>query len=184
MKSQFIFIMLFIFCKVSFSGGNGILLNLAPVDTPVIVKENDTFYRAGRFYFGGQPGDSMFQWFAEQGVRIVFNLRSENEMGTLPFKQDSLLTGLGIKYVHIPMSSKSGYTPVSVDTLAKYLEGQEGNALIHCARGGRVTLLWMAYLVRHRGLSLDDALKIGKKMHFSFPLEKLLGKKVSMRVVD
>ena len=91
---------------------------------------------------------------------------------------------MGIKYIHIPLSAKSGYTPASVDTLAKYLKNQDGNALIHCRRGGRVTLLWMAYLVMYRDISLDDAVMIGKAMYFKFPLEKLIGKKVSMRVVD
>jgi protein tyrosine phosphatase (PTP) superfamily phosphohydrolase (DUF442 family) len=180
----FSFFILFFLVHPAFSGDGNVPLHLAKVDTPAVMKEYDDFYQAGRFYFGAQPDDSTFQWFADKGVTIVFNLRTDNEMGTLSFKEDSLLAEMGIKYVHIPMSGKSGYCPASVDTLAKYLEEQQGNALIHCAKGGRVTLLWMAYLVNHRGMSLDDSIDIGERMLFSFPLEKLLGKEVSMRVVE
>ena len=179
-----IFCISILFFNFVFSIDNDLPLCKAKIDTPVILPQNDNFFQAGRFYFGAQPDDSTFQWFADQGVRIVFNLRTDNEMGTLSFDQDSLLKSMAIKYIHIPISGKSGFCPASVDTLAKYLKDQQGNALIHCARGGRVTLLWMAYLVNHRGLSLNDAIKIGKKIHFKFPLEDLLGKKVTMKVVD
>jgi protein tyrosine phosphatase (PTP) superfamily phosphohydrolase (DUF442 family) len=173
-----------LFSHSAFTRDNDLALSEAIIDTPVIVQADKKFFQAGRFYFGGQPDDTTFKWFADQDVKIVFNLRTDSELETLKFNEDSLLNELGIKYIRIPLSAREGYTPASVDTLAKYLEDQEGRALIHCAVGGRVTLLWMAYLVRYRNISLDDAIQIGKKMHFTFPLEDLLGKKVTMKVMD
>jgi protein tyrosine phosphatase (PTP) superfamily phosphohydrolase (DUF442 family) len=179
-----LFSVLFIFFYLVILYAEDVPLSKADTDTPHIVQEHKNFFQAGRFYFGAQPDEITFQWFADHEVKIVFNLRTDAEMGTLYFNEDSLLKRLGIKYIRIPLSTKEGYVPASVDTLAKYLENQQGNALIHCAVGGRVTLLWMAYLVRYRNVSLDAAIGIGKKMHFSFPLEDLLGKKVTMRVVE
>ena len=175
---------LFLFFYSAFTMDSDLPLSKTVIDTPVIVQGYEKFFQAGRFYFGGQPDDTTFKWFAGQGVKIVFNLRTDSEMKILKFNEDSLLKTLTIKYIRIPLSSREGYTPTSVDTLAKYLEDQKGKALIHCAVGGRVTLLWMAYLVRYRNISLDNAIKIGKKMHFTFQLENLLGKKVSMKVVE
>ena len=40
----------------------------------------------------------------------------------------------------------------------------------------------MAYLINEEGYSVNEVVKIGKKVKFIFPLEVLLGKKINMKI--
>jgi protein tyrosine phosphatase (PTP) superfamily phosphohydrolase (DUF442 family) len=97
------------------------------------------------------------------------------------FDEQKLVEELGMTYLHFPMGGKAGYTPQVVDTLALTLEEHTGKALIHCLSAGRVGYLWVAYLVNHRGMTIDDAIYLGRHIKFSSALEKLLGYEVSIR---
>jgi protein tyrosine phosphatase (PTP) superfamily phosphohydrolase (DUF442 family) len=85
-------------------------------------------------------------------------------------------------YASIPLGDKGTYRPQAVDTLAIVLGSHTGKAFIHCLSGGRASYIWVAYLVRHRGYSLDDAIAIGKTIKYPATLEDLLGEKVDYTV--
>jgi protein tyrosine phosphatase (PTP) superfamily phosphohydrolase (DUF442 family) len=57
------------------------------------------------------------------------------------------------------MGGSEGYDPEQVAALAKILEerGGEGKTLMHCASGGRSAQLWVAYLVKNKGLTVEQA---------------------------
>jgi hypothetical protein len=40
----------------------------------------------------------------------------------------------------------------------------------------------MAYLINEKGYSVNDAVLIGKSLKFVFPLEKLLGDEIEMKL--
>ncbi len=86
---------------------------------------------------------------------------------------------LGMAYASIPLGEKGSYRPQAVDTLSIVLKNHTGKAFIHCLSGGRASYMWAAYLVRHRGYSLNDAVTIGKRMKYPTYLEDLLGGKIS-----
>ena len=156
----------------------------AAIDTPTAVQGKKNFFQAGRFYFAGQPDEETLQWLASEGVEVVINLRTDKEMETHTeekFDEVALLKELGMAYLHFPIGGKAGYSPQVVDTLAQVLKEHEGKILIHCLGAGRVSYLWIAYLVRYQGLSIDQAVDIGKKIKFRFPLEDLLGYPVSIQ---
>lgn len=160
-------------------------LNEAAIDSVYKVDGKKDLFRSTSFYFGGQPTLETLQWLKSEGVTTVINLRSDKEtkeFAETAFNEENVVKQLGMEYVSIPLGDKGSYRPHAVDTFALILGARSGKAFIHCLSGGRVTYLWMAYLVRHRGYSLDDAAAIGRRMKYPTQLEELLGAKVSLAV--
>jgi protein tyrosine phosphatase (PTP) superfamily phosphohydrolase (DUF442 family) len=156
----------------------------ADIVEPHAIEGRKDLFQAGDFFFAGQPDVETFRWLADQGVTLVINTRTEKEMtahAEKHFDEDSLLQELEIDYAKIPLGGDAGYPPDAVDQLAELLKKHEGKALIHCAGAGRVGYLWMAYLVKYRKFSIDEAIEIGRKIKFRFPLEELLDTRFTIR---
>jgi uncharacterized protein (TIGR01244 family) len=184
-KTIFIFILAILFLfNFAFSEEPEPFLEIAKIETPEPVKDKKDFFAAGVFYFAGQPDEDTFKWLASEGVSVVINLRTDEEMEKLKETLDepALLKKLGMNYVHIPLGGKAKYYPEATDKLAQTLANHKGKALIHCRSAGRVSHLWIAYLVKYRDYTLDDAAAVGKKIKFSLPLEGLLGTPISLQI--
>jgi protein tyrosine phosphatase (PTP) superfamily phosphohydrolase (DUF442 family) len=162
----------------------GLALKEAKIENPEAVADRESFFVAGSFFFSGQPDEEAFKWLATQGVTLVINLRTNEEMEKLKeiFDEPKLVKELSMNYVQIPLGGESNYYPEATDQLAEALAHHQGKALIHCFSARRVSYLWIAYLVKYRGYSLNDAIAIGKKIKFYLPLEDLLGKPISIEV--
>ena len=158
-------------------------LSAAPIDSVYKVEGKKDLFRSTNFYFGGQPTLEILRWLKSEGVTLVVNLRSGKEnkdFAETAFNEENVARELGMTYVSIPLGEKPSYRPQAVDTFALVLNAHEGKAFIHCLSAGRVSYMWVAYLVRHRGYPLDDALAIGKRMKYPTTLEDLLGAKISL----
>jgi len=158
-------------------------LSAAPIDSVYKVEGKKDLFRSTNFYFGGQPTLETLRWLKSEGVTLVVNLRSAKEnkdFAEMAFNEENVVRELGMIYVSIPLGEKPSYRPQAVDTFALVLNAHEGKAFIHCLSAGRVSYMWVAYLVRHRGYPLDDALAIGKRMKYPTTLEDLLGAKISL----
>jgi protein tyrosine phosphatase (PTP) superfamily phosphohydrolase (DUF442 family) len=158
-------------------------LGAAPIDSVYKVEGKKDLFRSTNYYFGGQPTLEILRWLKSEGVTLVVNLRSVKEnkdFAETAFNEENIARELGMAYVSIPLGEKPSYRPQAVDTLALVLNAHEGKAFIHCLSAGRVSYMWVAYLVRHRGYPLDDALAIGKRMKYPTTLEDLLGAKISL----
>jgi protein tyrosine phosphatase (PTP) superfamily phosphohydrolase (DUF442 family) len=156
-------------------------------DTPVLVNKSFNLYKHGNLYFSGQPDSLEFHYLDSLGVEMVINIRSSREVDyhtNNNFNEENLLDSLNISHVHIPLGGSEGYYPGAVDSLAGLLDGNNKKVLIHCKRGGRVTLLWMAYLVNSLGYTIDEAVALGDTMGFFFPLDDLLGYRVSFQKIE
>jgi len=129
----------------------------------------------------GQPSEATLRKLKEKGFTLVVNFRTPNEMANrnfVPFDEEALLKELGIKYVHIPMGGPTGdhaYGPHTIEKLAEAMKGHEGKALVHCTVGWRASYAWTAYIHKHKGLALSEAIRYGQAMEVSSFLEKLLG---------
>ncbi len=91
-----------------------------------------------RVVTGGQPEESLLQQAPGLGFDTVINLRTAGEM---TFDEASVVEGLGMTYVHIPVS---GGTDLNLENAAKLqaaLQVSQGQALVHCASGNRVKSL-------------------------------------------
>ena len=65
----------------------------------------------------------------------MINLRTSGEM---TFDEATLVQELGMTYVHIPVSGAGDLNPENAAKLRAALNASQGQALVHCASGGRV----------------------------------------------
>lgn len=119
------------------------------------------FARVGTdMFIGGQPTARALRELKAQGVTTVVNLRSPEEMKRIGFDEAALVKELGMRYVYIPMrgNDEFPYSPESVTKLADALKSADGKVLLHCTVAWRASHLWGAYLIRERGLPVDQVL--------------------------
>jgi uncharacterized protein (TIGR01244 family) len=150
----------------------------AIVDTPKVVSEQERFYELGDFYIGPQPDEDELEWFANNGVTLVLNTRTDSEIEEHTdeeYDEAELAEELGMTYMHLPLGGEAGYSPEDVDSLAKYLMTSEKKTLVHCLVGIRAAYLMVAYLIKFMDVPIDDAVEIGKKMKMQIPFEDMLG---------
>lgn len=88
-----------------------------------------------RVVTGGQPEEILLKQLPGQGFDTVINLRTSAEMS---FDEAKLVEELGMTYVHIPVSGAGDLTPENAAKLQAALNASQGQALVHCASGGRV----------------------------------------------
>ena len=139
----------------------------------------------GRVFIGGQPSKDALARLKERGVTAVVCLRTAKEMDyreRVSFDEASVVTDLGIEHVFIPLGGDNHpYTPAAVDRFAEVLNHHKGPAFLHCTMGWRASCLWVAYLIREQGFSLDDAMAHGEAIAVSSPpLADLLDRKVKL----
>lgn len=147
----------------------------------------DNFFQSDRFFLSGQPNYETFVWLKSEGVELVINLRSDEEKATFArsaFDEEKIIEDLGLEYIAIPMSGMDAYCPETVEKLANAINKYEGKILIHCTGCGRVTNLWMAYLIKYKSFSVNEAIDVGKQLKFRFYLENLLGEKINMTIAE
>lgn len=144
-------------------------------------------FQAGIFDVGaclvsGQPSVAAFRRLAQEGVKTVICVRTQPELddrAQVPFDEAALLKELGVRFVHIPLDD---YTPAAVARFAEALEKAEGRVLLHCTVAWRASYVWMAYLINHRGVAVDEAWKAGTQMNATPDrVAALLGAPVSYR---
>lgn len=156
-------------------------------DEVIEIEEFEDLYVSGDFYMGGQPSYDMLKWLKSEGVELIINLRTESEndrFTSSSFNEEEILTEMGFKYKLIPVAYPDGYSPENLDAFTQTLAENNGKVFIHCARGGRVSSFMMAYLIREKGYSVNDALEFGKKLGYVFSLEDILGKKIKMTIEE
>ena len=150
---------------------------------------NGVLARSAQVYIGGQPDASALNRMRALGVDTVVNLRTDAEMSNrrqVPYDEQAAAESLGMRYVHIPAGGpKNPYSPAAVDQLAAAIAASEGKVLLHCASARRASHLWIAYLVRHQGLTLEQAMSHGRAVNFGeLPVEGFLGQPISFELAD
>jgi uncharacterized protein (TIGR01244 family) len=154
------------------------------IKQPELIDDDVDLYQAGDIYLGGQPEKETLDTLAVLGVRLVINIRTDQEIEThsrIAFDEKEYVKEIGLDYVHIPAGGPSGYSPEIITGIENALKNNPGKVLIHCRGAGRATLVWMAWLVRFRDYSINEAAKLGKMVKFTFLLEELLGYPISMQ---
>jgi protein tyrosine phosphatase (PTP) superfamily phosphohydrolase (DUF442 family) len=98
--------------------------------------------------FGAQPTAADYVGLAEQGVRIVIDLRTGTTAD--PRLDDvEFLGSLGIEYVSLPLTDGHAPSPELLEEFFAAVEGSPGRVYVHCAAGvGRTTSVEMAYRSR------------------------------------
>ncbi|MCU0634226.1 MAG: sulfur transferase domain-containing protein [Gemmatimonadaceae bacterium] len=147
----------------------------------------DALARVGdSLFIAGQPTEAALRKLAAEGVTTVISVRTPPEHANrqaVPFDEPALAQSLGMRWINIPARGDSlyPYSPASVDALAKALGESKGKVLLHCTIAYRASHLYTAFLVKYRGLPLEEALKHGRAINLGqMPLEGFLGAPVTM----
>ena len=179
MKKVFAFLVLIIA-----SLNLGAQVSPAKKDTVEVISEFKNLYHYQNYYISGQPVYETLQWLHSRGVHVIINLRSDKENADFTagaFNEVNVSKDMGFKYYSIPVDGTKDYTPAKLDTLSILLDKND-QIFLHCTSAGRATDFFMAYLVKSKGYSVDEAAEIGRKLRFSLPLEKLLDTKITLEV--
>jgi uncharacterized protein (TIGR01244 family) len=167
----------------------GIDLDGTPAEVEDFEGIERALYRDGRVLIGGQPDEQALERLQELGVTAVVNLRTPGEMNDrerVPYDEAAAVQELGMEYVWIPLGGDDHpYTAAAVDRITKTLAKHDGPVLLHCTMGWRASYLWVAYLVRERGMELQAALARGTAIAIPpSPLEGLLDRKLTLSYAD
>jgi protein tyrosine phosphatase (PTP) superfamily phosphohydrolase (DUF442 family) len=179
MKTAFVFLALFI-STASLSAQ----VSNVKKDTVEVINDFKNLYHYQNYYISAQPAYETLQWLQSRGVHVIINLRSEKENSDFTsgaFNEVNICREMGFEYYSIPVDGLKDYTPAKLDTLSVLLNRND-QVFLHCASGGRTTDFFMAYLVKSKGYSVNEAAEIGRKLRFSLPLEKLLDIKINLEV--
>lgn len=115
----------------------------------------------GRLWFAGQPDAETLRKAKENGLRVVLNLRDPSES---EWDERSAVEDLGMIYYNVPVQAIGPFTRESFSRIETLLEDHEGDEiLIHCSSSNRVGGWFATYLVEKRGMSVDEALAVGRK---------------------
>lgn len=104
----------------------------------------------------GQPTQAEFRMIREAGFAAVINLALPTSDNALA-NEGSVVTGLGMPYVHIPVDFKD---PTSQDFRAfcRVMEAFEDRPVfVHCAANMRVSAFVFLYRVLHQGVDQAEA---------------------------
>jgi uncharacterized protein (TIGR01244 family) len=160
---------------------NSVFSQITPADSVQTIDGFKNLYHYQNFYIAAQPSYEELQWLKDKGVGTIINLRSTKEnqdFTTGSFNEESVAKQLGFNYYSIPVDGMKDHTPAKLEEMSHLLS--DTPVLIHCASGGRATNFFMAYLVKNKGYTIDQAVAVGKKLSFSLPLENLLDMKITM----
>jgi uncharacterized protein (TIGR01244 family) len=123
---------------------------------PNFQKVNDQLYR------GAQPTDQGFQDLAQLGIKTVIDLRDIGEHSQAD--EQKIVTGLGMRYVSIPMhglSTPEGDKVAAVQAL--FNDTNSGPVFVHCKRGAdRTGMVIAVYRISHDGWDNKKALSEAK----------------------
>jgi protein tyrosine phosphatase (PTP) superfamily phosphohydrolase (DUF442 family) len=159
--------------------------NIGNTEKVEVIRDFKFLFRYQNFYISGQPTLEALQWLKSQGVIKIINLRSEKEnmeYSEYAYNEETYAQKLGIAYYSIPVDISKDYSPQKLEDFLSLMNNDE-KILIHCLSAVRATNFFMAYLIKNKGYSINEAVKIGRSMNFQLPLEKLLGTEVSMEIM-
>lgn len=140
----------------------------------------DFLAQTGDVYISGQPSVEGLEHMAKSGVKTVVSFRTPREMNNreiVPFDEAAKAAELGMKYVNIPLGGDDHpYNLEALAAFAKVMEEADGKTLIHCTVGWRASHAWAAYLVKYKGMDINEAALHGRAANMGVPpMEALLG---------
>lgn len=141
--------------------------------------------KSGDVFISAQPDEDGLRAMKGQGVVTVVNLRTDQEMASVPFDESGVVQGLGMSYVHLPSGGPDApYTPTTLARFAEVMKHARGGVLLHCKSAARASNLWVAYLVKYQGLTMDEAIRQGRSINFgAMPIEGFLQGEFEYRYV-
>lgn len=122
--------------------------------------QTEAIHEFDRIFLAGQPTPEGFAEAQKADVRTVVNLRAASELN---WDEKAHVEGLGMKYIHVPISSSEAMTDEIFAQLRELLKDKSRRPiLVHCFSAGRVGAAWLAHRILDDGLSLESAVEEAK----------------------
>ena len=110
---------------------------------------------------GGRPRPRHLHQARDGGVKAVISLCAPSECSD--YDEASLVTGLGMRYLNIPVAGPGDLTLANARALADALRDARGGAVfVHCASGNRVGALFALKARYIDGLGVAQSIVIGR----------------------
>jgi protein tyrosine phosphatase (PTP) superfamily phosphohydrolase (DUF442 family) len=104
----------------------------------------------------GQPTEDQLRAVREAGFEAVINLALPTSDNALAH-EGSIVTGLGMSYVHIPVDFKAPSAKNFRDFCQVMTAFNDRRVFVHCAANMRVSAFVFLYRVLHLGVAHSDA---------------------------
>jgi protein tyrosine phosphatase (PTP) superfamily phosphohydrolase (DUF442 family) len=113
-------------------------------------------------WFAGQPDAATLEAAVDQGIGIVINLRGAHEQ---EWDEEQAVRGLGMSYYSVPVPGKQPFSAEAFAEIESIVREHKGDQiLIHCSSSNRVGGWFATHLVAQHGMSVHDAIAIGRKV--------------------
>jgi uncharacterized protein (TIGR01244 family) len=110
---------------------------------------------------GGQPDEAALRAAAAAGIRVVVNLRTNEE--AIDYDEAAVVNELGMRYLHLPVSGAADLTVENVRSFGDILEEiGDQPALLHCGSGNRVGALYALHAGTELGMAPEAAIELGQ----------------------
>lgn len=126
----------------------------------------DNFARVNNTYYrGAQPVGDDYADLKALGIKTIINLTSDEDDS---FDERQAVESNGMKYVHIPMSTRRPPTEQELGTFFAIVNGSESQPVyVHCVGGRhRTGVMTAVYRMTRDGLSGADACKEMKQFKY------------------
>jgi len=130
------------------------------------VTQIDNFAQVNPNYFrGAQPEGRDYADLASLGVKTVINLIGDSDLDTA---EKTMVEQQGMRYVHIPMSTRTAPTAKQLETfLALVNDADSQPVYVHCVGGRhRTGVMTAVYRMTRDGLSGEQAFAEMKKFKY------------------
>lgn len=113
----------------------------------------------GQLWFADAPDPAALAKAREAGVSVVVDLRDPSEAR---FDEKAAAEAAGLRYYNVPVTG-SAFDPAAMKRIdALVQEHQQEGVLVHCSSSNRAGG-WFAVHLAEQGMSLDDALAVGRR---------------------
>jgi protein tyrosine phosphatase (PTP) superfamily phosphohydrolase (DUF442 family) len=112
---------------------------------------------------GGQPTAEQLEALKNAGGGVVLDLR--DPMESRPISESTLVRGLGMEYINIPVRS-GALDDVTLERILGVLRSVGNRTVfVHCSSGNRVAGALLPYLILDQGMdeqeAVDEAMRVG-----------------------
>lgn len=123
--------------------------------------------RLRHLYFSAQPDEAALEAARDAGVGVVVNLREVGEegfSGADAERERAAAEALGLRYVAVPVPGPDPFSPEAFDRIESVVRDHEdAKVWLHCSSGNRAAGWLAVHLVRAHGMTVDDALAVGRR---------------------
>lgn len=133
---------------------------VVPAAEPVLEALPQHVQLAPQLHVSGQPSAEALAALPSAGVKVVIDLRPDEETPTLD--EAGAARQAGLVYENLPIAGKSGLTRANVEAFDALLNKHAGTTVLaHCASGNRVGALLALRAAWLQGKPVAEALALG-----------------------